>query len=96
MERYILQFIMFIVNKECLLLLLLLNCFIAGSPFTVEIIDASSVVATGNGLGMVEVNQRASFVIKTGDSDRSGGELKVNITCKLLSWGPSQTELSVF
>ena len=50
-----------------------------GSPYTLEIVDASQVTAAGEGLSTVEVNRRAAFIVNTGHIS-SAGELRVDVT----------------
>jgi len=53
----------------------------AGSPYTMEIIDAADVEASGDGLETAEVNRRATFNVDIGRNG-SSRDLKVQIRCK--------------
>jgi len=52
----------------------------AGSPYTMEIIDAADVEASGDGLETAEVNRRATFNVDVGRNGTSR-DLKVQIRC---------------
>ena len=48
-----------------------------------EIVDASDVIATGDGLTSAEINRRSSFFINHGQNGLTN-DVKVKITCKHL------------
>ena len=51
-----------------------------GSPYTMEIIDAADVEASGDALETAEVNRRAMFNVDIGRNG-SSRDLKVQIRC---------------
>ena len=53
----------------------------AGSPYTMEIIDPADVEASGDGLETAEINRRASFNVDVGRNG-SSRDLRVQIRCK--------------
>jgi len=58
----------------------LLTLLVAGSPYTMEIIDPAEVEATGDGLETAEINRRASFNVDIGRNG-SSRDLRVQIRC---------------
>lgn len=53
---------------------------VAGSPFTVEVVDASAISVSGNGLRNAEVQHRAAFTVFTGQSGGSLSDCRITIT----------------
>jgi len=53
---------------------------VAGSPFTVEIVNSASVMLSGEGLSCARANTRASFLINMGDNKGMSADLSVRIT----------------
>ena len=56
-----------------------LHVFISDSPFKLEIIDSSSVTASGRGLTSAAINTNAEFLISTGTISKDG-DLRVEIS----------------
>ena len=68
-----------VIEPFCLQIFLI---YFSGSPYTLEIVDSSMVTASGEGLGAVEVNKTASFVVHTHGA--SASDIKVQVQCKTM------------
>jgi hypothetical protein len=56
-------------------------CTVAGSPFKFQVYDACRASARGDGLSLVQCNERATFVVTAPDAKYS--DIDVRITSEL-------------
>ena len=49
----------------------------SGSPFSFKVVDASKVMASGEGLGLVPVNKKATFMVQAETASQQDLDIRI-------------------